>query len=238
MNLPILCYHKIGPEAEEGRFLNVAPDTLRSHIRFFRRRRFRLVAARELAGAWPQRAACLTFDDGFASTLTHGLDVLRSEGAIASIYVCGRCVGQTARSLFEIGSGIDSPLASWAQLEHAAGTGCEIGNHTSAHQDLSGLDLAAQAQAIAEGERLLREHGFDPGSVCLPYGKHNAQTLPALRATKTTVGLALSTRPATPRDNRLLLPRIVVGFSDTLPKLLYKLHLRPRLGGSKRSHYV
>ncbi|HRF59704.1 MAG TPA: polysaccharide deacetylase family protein [Fimbriimonadaceae bacterium] len=238
MKLPILCYHKVGPESEEGRFLNVLPATLRAHIHFFRRRRMRWVRACDLAKGWPDRAVCLTFDDAFASTLTYGLEVLRSEEATASIYACGRCVGKTAGALFDVGTGIDSSLATWAQLADAFRAGCEIGNHTSAHQDLSQLSLVDQAQAIAEGDRLLRDHGFDPRSVCLPYGRHNAETVPALRATGAGIGLALSTRAATPRDERLLLPRIVIGYSDGVPKLLYKLYLRPRLGPSQRSHYV
>ncbi|MFX9093403.1 polysaccharide deacetylase family protein, partial [Acinetobacter baumannii] len=81
----VFCYHKVGPEAEEGRYLNIDPENLRSHIRFFKRRNIPLIAAKDIpttTGSF----ACLTFDDCYTSTLTYGLDVLQSEGVTATLY--------------------------------------------------------------------------------------------------------------------------------------------------------
>lgn len=235
MKLPILCYHKVGPQAEEGRRLNIEPDVLSYHAAFFLRRGYRPLLARDLAEPWPERAICLTFDDGYESTLTHGVEALRRVGAAGSIYVVTDLVGRS--SSWDVGN--ERPLADWPLLRAAAEDGFEIGNHTHSHARLGDLGESAQIEEIARAHAALAEHGIASASFCLPYGSHNEVTVSAIRKAGYRVGLALARRPATPGDERLLLPRVVVGFSDRLPRLLYKLQVRPFLPSLKRrDHYV
>ena len=74
---PILCYHKVGPEAEEGRFLNVSPERLASHVAWLKRR-YRLVRLRDLD--LDARHAALTFDDAYVSACSHGVEALDRAG--------------------------------------------------------------------------------------------------------------------------------------------------------------
>lgn len=235
MPLPILCYHKVGPLAEEGRWLNVEPATLRSHIRFFKRRSFRFLQAADLHGDWPAKAVCLTFDDAYRSTMTHGIETMRQEAVTASIFAVSSQFG--GNSLWD--GDRAGKLAEDSLLVEAALLGFEIGNHTASHPRLSQLSPERQMEEIQSCHQALLDLNIHATAVAYPYGSFDANTLEAVRKLGYSVGLGLSRRPARPSDRRLALPRIVLSYGDRLPMLLYKLHLRPRLPSSKsRSDYV
>lgn len=225
--LPVLCYHKVGPAAEEGRFLNVEPRRLDSHVRFFARRGHAFLAARDLAAPWPSKGVCLTFDDAYASTLEHGVPVLSRHGAAASLFAVASLVGLASDWDGERAR----PLADWDRLREAQRAGFEIGNHSSTHFRFAELDEAACAREVADAHRTLLDEGLHPGSFCYPYGSRGPAAQRALASGPYRVALLLGKRIARETDDRLGLPRIVVGYSDGLPKLLYKLHVRPLLGG-------
>lgn len=239
MALPILCYHKVAPAAEAGRRLNIEPEVLASHVRWFGRRRFRFVCAGDLSGKLPDKSVCLTFDDAYRSTLTYGLEVLAENGATGSIYAVPGLVaeaestGQSARSVWD-GDQADE-LADVGLLRQAAKAGIEIGNHTYGHADLSELDERQATAEIAEADRKLREWGLEPRSLAAPYGK---LPLPSVRVPYRVV-LGLGRRCARESDDRARLPRIVVAYGDRLPKLLYRIYIRPSLPTfRRRAHYV
>lgn len=223
--LPILCYHKVGPIDLEGRALNVEPARLDTHVRYFKRRGLQFVRAGELAELWPPRAVCLTFDDAYHSALTFGRDVLLRHRATATFYAVPSLVGKT--------SAWDGPrakpLASWDLLLEAQKQGFEIGNHTWSHADLSKSALEGQAEEWRRGDQALLEHGLAPESFCYPFGRMNAHSIEAARSAGAKVAVAILKRPARATDDKLALPRVVVAYSDSVAKLLYKLHIRPLL---------
>lgn len=225
MALPILCYHKTGPLATEGRRLNIEPDRLDSHIRYFHRRSCAFLQARQLCEPWPNKAVCFTFDDAYHSTLQYAPQLFAEKGLAATIYAVPSKVGQKA----DWDGGDNAPLATWDALLEAQSQGIEIGNHTHTHARMETLGLQDQIREIQMAHDLLSSHELTPGSFCHPYGGHNATTLEALQHAGYRVALALGKRPALPTDPMLALPRIVLAYSDGLPMLIYKLHIRHRL---------
>lgn len=233
--LPILCYHKVGPEPQEGRRLNIAPSVLESHVKHFCRKGLRFARAGDLESGIPRGCVCLTFDDAYLSALSNGIEVLLKYGAWGTFYAVPARVG--LNSIWD--TGYERPLAGWEALLMAQREGMEIGNHTFNHVDLSRLAAAEQAQEIEAAEDAMIEHGISCKSVCYPYGRFNEGTRAAMQQERVAVGMALGRRPARPGDDLLFLPRIVVSHSDRLPKLLYKIYARPKLPSLKRRpHYV
>jgi peptidoglycan/xylan/chitin deacetylase (PgdA/CDA1 family) len=217
--------HKVGPEAEEGRFLNVEPERLRKNIRALKRRHAHFVSARELASDWPEHGVCLTFDDGYVSTLTHGLEVLLSEGVPATVFVVAGLVGDASRWDGDRAC----PIADWDTLRRAQESGLDFGSHTWSHAHLGELGHEKQLLEIKACDDRMRQEGIDPGSFCLPYGSFNGDTRHALETAGHKIGLGLEKRMAQPDDDRLCLPRIAVSFSDGPIGLLYKSQLKPKI---------
>jgi peptidoglycan/xylan/chitin deacetylase (PgdA/CDA1 family) len=230
MQLPILCYHKVGPITEEGRRLNIEPRRLHAHVRFFSRRGFRFLLPRELAASWPERGVCLTFDDAYASALRYGCEAVASAGGIGAFYAVPALVGKS--SVWD--GDLARPLADWDALRRAQELGFEIGNHTNTHPRLGGLSEVEQLEELKAAHHALTSEGIESKTVCYPYGSIGPATARLASLLGYQVGLALGRRRARPSDPKMTLPRIVLAYSDGLPMLLYKLHLLHLLPKRKR----
>lgn len=222
---PILCYHQVGPESEYGRWLNVEPQQLTKQIGFFVRRGYKAVTGGELSDSWGPRQFCLTFDDGYEGTLTYGLDVMVKLGVTGSIYVVPEKVGLTS----DWDEDRARPLADWEMLQKAQSLGFEIGNHTVDHCRLAQLKQSEQAAKLQSAQEILARKGLQARSVCFPYGSYSAVTEAAMRDSGQTLGLALGKQIAREDDPRWRLPRIPLSFRDSVPLMLYKVFIRPKL---------
>jgi peptidoglycan/xylan/chitin deacetylase (PgdA/CDA1 family) len=224
VSLPILCYHKVGNAIREGRRLNVEPERLESHIRLFRRRGFILPTIWELASQpWPERGILFTFDDAYASTLEAAIPIFRRHEATCAIFAVPSLVGHVS----SWDGDRSRPLADWKTLQNAACAGFEIGNHSMTHARLdSGANLELE---VTGAKREIERHGIVHGSFCYPYGSWTPEARQAVSGAGYGIAFSLGKRPALESDDRLTLPRIAVAYSDAIPKLLYKIHIRPNL---------
>jgi peptidoglycan/xylan/chitin deacetylase (PgdA/CDA1 family) len=225
MSATILCYHKVGPEHEEGRRLNISPGRLESHVRFFARRGHPFKLGRDLGGAWPAGVVCFTFDDAYASTLANAIEPLERHGARATFYAVAGKIGE--RSSWDGNEA--KVLASWEALAYAQLRGHEIGNHSMSHPHLANVAPEQLVREVADADRTMRTRGLLPGSFCYPYGSVSDAAVAAVRSTGYPVAMALEKRLAESSQDRLRLTRVVIAFSDTLPMLLYRLYVRPKM---------
>ncbi|MBC8065440.1 MAG: polysaccharide deacetylase family protein [Chlorobia bacterium] len=229
MKLATLCYHKVGTEAKEGRRLNIHPDRLDSHVRFFKRRNYRFVKGSDLV-QWPEeKTVCFTFDDGFVSTIDNGVPVLERHQVPMSVYVVSGFVGKASEWEGELAR----PLAGWDSLRKIQELGHEVGNHTVSHLRLGDLDGSEQRKQIRECHEAMLAEGLHPVSFCYPYGSLNAESDQVLQSSDYQVGLALGKRLPQTSDSQLAIPRIVIAYGDALPLLIYRLWIRPKLLSSK-----
>jgi peptidoglycan/xylan/chitin deacetylase (PgdA/CDA1 family) len=117
-------YHRVCEdfEAEAGRSIEsclISRETLRAHVAFLAGR-FELAtmsrAVEVLSGraAAPRDLAVLTFDDGYADVLEHGLPVLQEFEAPATVYVSSGVIGE-ARSFPH--DQLYSLLVAWSRTE-------------------------------------------------------------------------------------------------------------------------
>ena len=223
MKTVILCYHKIGFEPEEGRFLNCSPDQLASHAKFFNRKGWKGLLPRDFIDE-RKSGICFTFDDAYVSAIENAPTVLERFGFRGAFYVVPSLVGKTS----SWDGDIARPLAGWDELLAIAARGHELGNHTLSHPRLDGLPVADQERELLEASRLMKERGIEAQSVAFPYGVFNLDTFLAMTKSGIKVGLALGKRPVGDEPANCL-PRIVVGYSDSVAKLLYKIFIRPKL---------
>jgi peptidoglycan/xylan/chitin deacetylase (PgdA/CDA1 family) len=225
MEATILCYHKVGPRTTEGKRLNIEPRRLESHVSFFARKTKTFKLAQELAHEFEPDSVCLTFDDAYESTMVHAPAILDKYQAKGSFFVVAKKMGM--RSDWDDPE--SRPLASLELVQAAASGGHEIGNHSASHPRLAELPIESQRAELREAHDILSRAGVVCRSVCYPFGSWNEETRMAVTELGYRVGLSLRKGPITAGSDRLALPRIVMGYSDGISMLLYKLHLRPRL---------
>jgi peptidoglycan/xylan/chitin deacetylase (PgdA/CDA1 family) len=223
----VLCYHKVGLESAEGRWINVAPETLSKHIEFFLRRGYGVLPAERIFAAGVDRAISLTFDDAFSSMLENGMPVLERLRVPATIFAVSDRVGLSAN--WEGGKG--ESLASWDELRSAEKVGMEIGNHTATHASFADLDFEGQVAEIRRCHGKLIEEGLSPKTFCLPYGHYSADTSSAIKEAGYRIGFTVEKRQISESDDACLLPRFAMSYGDSVPGLMYKLFVRPKISG-------
>lgn len=218
---PILCYHKVGPEAEEGRFLNVAPERLAAQIAWLKRR-YRIVRVRDLD--LDARQACLTFDDAYVSACSYGAEALDRKGVPGTFYAVAGKLGGTSDWDGERAR----PLADAGTLRLLSAAGHEIGNHTLSHPRLAGLSEGEQRREIAEADGRLTRLELSPKTLCYPWGAYDETTLAVVRSLGYARAVSLRKGLARRGEDVLCLRRVVLAYSDGLPMLVYKLLVRGR----------
>ncbi|MDX2065368.1 MAG: polysaccharide deacetylase family protein [Fimbriimonadaceae bacterium] len=224
----ILCYHKVGPEAEEGRFLNVSPDGLRRHVAFLARRGFRGVPLRELnpgelTRGRHQRHVVMTFDDAYDSAVRHAPPVLEAAGWRGTFFA----VPGMAESAWDQERA--RPLATEADLRTLVQRGHEVGNHSMTHPHLAGLPRRMVLDELHAAQQLLAAFGIRATTMCYPYGSYDANVLRVVKRFGFRYAVTLR-KGLVPADAPPLeLPRVVVGFRDTPALLTYKIWVRPKL---------
>jgi len=89
--LSILIYHRVLPEADPLFPSEATVDSFDTQMNLFKRL-FNVLPLPEAvvrlnAGTLPARAACITFDDGYADNLTHALPILQKHGLHATFFI-------------------------------------------------------------------------------------------------------------------------------------------------------
>lgn len=176
--IAILTYHSLD---ESGSVLSISPQTFAEHMTCLSDLGFRgmslrdAVSFRERNGAWPDRAAVLTFDDGFESVLEHAVGTLKRHGHGATLFLVSGHVGRWNDWETPPAGFGRRKLLSWAGVRDVASAGIEIGAHTRTHPDLSRLTLRdAEAEMTASQAEIQDSIQQRVESFAYPYGSTTA----------------------------------------------------------------
>lgn len=197
----VLCYHGIHPESRHG---EVTPEALRDQLSFVARRGYRWTTFTEaVTGDGPGRIAAVTFDDGIASAVEHGLPVLQELGAPGTMFLTVSMLGWGGR--------LDAEAA--VQL---AGRGWEIGSHTMSHPVLTNVDAVTLRSELAGSKAELERLTARPcAAVSYPTGRCDARVVAAARDAGYAAGAALEGASSV-APGPLAWPRVGVRGDDSL----------------------
>jgi peptidoglycan/xylan/chitin deacetylase (PgdA/CDA1 family) len=227
--LPILCYHNVGEAPKDAPFklLYVSPEKFERQLWTLHRLGLRGVSTSEgiarLQNATSRGCVVLTFDDGYADTLTTAAPLMKQYGFRATCYVVSGAVGTYNRwdadYLRE-----RKPLMSREQIDQWLAAGMEVGSHSLTHPRLHELPRETAQQEIAESRAALHNLlGVPIGHFAYPFGAVTTDIVEWVRRAGYSSAVTVLPGIARASDDRLRLPRILVNGEHGLWKFL--LHL-------------
>lgn len=175
---PCLTYHKLGPRPRGVRLkgLYVGKSLFERQLAELRKAGFSTVGPGELAGSDGNsgKQITLSFDDGFANVLRHGLEPLARNGFRAIQFLVADRLGGSNE--WDVPDGeVQEPLMDAAQVKDWLAAGHEIGSHSLTHPHLTRISAQrAKEEIFASRKKLEDIFGVPIRHFCHPYGDWNA----------------------------------------------------------------
>jgi len=163
-HLAILGYHKIGaPSAGNWETWYYVPTaTFETQMKQLRDGGWNMIDVATLLRALdspdelPERAALITFDDGYRSVLRDAAPVLADEGFPAVVFVPTQFIGSA--STFDANSPEPvEPICSWDELRELERAGISVQSHGVSHTTFSDLSNAQIEREISASKTALEE---------------------------------------------------------------------------------
>ena len=207
----IVSYHAIASPASA---VAVPPDRFERDLHALRDAGYAFVSldrcADWLAGACalPDRAAVITFDDGYASVAIAGLPVLQRLGAAATVFVIAGRLGGDNQWPGQAAGIPPMPLVDAGALRELVHAGIAVGSHSWSHAVLTRVSTEAlRAEMIDSADRLEQLLQVPVRHFAYPYGERGSREVAlahARYATAVSAASRLVARDANPHD----LPRL------------------------------
>jgi peptidoglycan/xylan/chitin deacetylase (PgdA/CDA1 family) len=226
--LAILSFHKIGP-APGGweTWFYVPQATFVGYLEYLKEDGWQVldVAAflRGLAepDSLPERAALITFDDGYRSILDHGLPELRRFGYPAVMFVPTAFIG--GHNDFDADNEPEEAICGWEELRELERCGVSVQSHGVAHRAFSELNVRERQQELLRSRAVLEDGLGKPVEVfSYPYGDCGPEPGAARRVLERAgyrAACLYGGRPhRVPVADRYRLDRLAVGPDTDLPR--------------------
>jgi len=149
----------------------------------------------------------ITFDDGYEDAFTAVFPELVQQGFTATFYLITGRIGKPG-------------YLNWEQAWEMKSAGMNIGSHTADHVNLRSRKPADLAYQIGASKMLLERILGPVYDFCYPGGDYSAQVISMVQHYGFLSAVTTSSRVASPNDSMFELPRIRMGNSVDLQKLL------------------
>jgi peptidoglycan/xylan/chitin deacetylase (PgdA/CDA1 family) len=230
--LAILSYHKIGPPPEGGwaTWFYVPEATFAGHLAYLRDSGWTvidlatLVAGLDEAERLPERAAVLTFDDGYRSLIDVALPWLRHFGYPGVVFVPTAFIG--GRNAFDDGVEPAEAICGWEELAELERNGLRVQSHGVTHRPFSELDPAGRADELRQSKTALEIRlGSAVTLFAYPFGvtgPDEKEADAALQRAGYRGACLYGGEPVRgrPIPDRYRLPRVAMGFDTDLTSAL------------------
>lgn len=218
----ILMYHKLGPRPRRVRLkgLYLSAQLFARQLAELRAAGFRS----GMPGDLPSDIApslCLSFDDGYANVLEHGLGPLAENGFQAIQYIVAGEIG--GMNLWDMAEG-EAPerLMDAAQIRDWLAAGHRIGSHGLTHPWLTRISPHKAREEITSSKKLLEDRfGLPIEHFCYPYGDWNLHVRDWVREagyrSATTTAFGIGDRDSDP----FALGRVMVRYRSRSPRAVW-----------------
>lgn len=235
--VPILMYHEVTPTPIEGyRKYTVTPTELATQLAWLQRRGYASVDLDALHAAWrgeralPRRPVVITFDDGSRDCLEHAVPALLAHGFTATFFIVAGLVGSTTRWL-PAEQGFELPTADWSALRAAEQAGMRCEAHSVSHPRLALVDDDRCRDELVRGRTLLEDGlGRAVRHLAYPFGSQSDRTRELAREAGYLTACTTHEALATPRDDRLGLPRVPVLGTEGMREYAHRVRSARPIG--------
>ncbi len=220
--LAILGYHKVGPPGPEAweTWYYVPEAVFAEQIAAVRQCGWEPIDAAALRSALdgastpPDRAALVTFDDGYRSVLEFALPVLQQLACPAVLFVPTAFVGGTNE--FDRDEEPEESMCDWSELSELSRSGVSIQSHGVSHRTFSDLSDRDRRQELAGSKAQIEERlGAPVDLFAYPYGDDadgHDEVRAALAETGYTAAFGYGGEPfSLPAYDRYRLARVAMG---------------------------
>jgi peptidoglycan/xylan/chitin deacetylase (PgdA/CDA1 family) len=228
--VPVLTYHKLGPRPRGVRLkgLYVGAKLFERQLAELQHGGFRSAGLQALAGCADnrERRIVLTFDDGFASALHHGLAPLAKHGFRAMQFLVSGLLGRTSEWQAAEGEVLEA-LMDASQIREWLAAGHEIGAHSVTHPRLTQIPLARAREEIAASKKQLEDmFGVPVRHFCYPYGDWNPTVRDAVAEAGYDTACTVDSGVNTSETPRFELRRVTARYRSRNWKNLFAWMLR------------
>lgn len=159
--LAILGYHKVGEPSPGGwATWNYVPETtFEEHLRCLGKLGWRVIDLENLLAGlsdperMPERAALITFDDGYRSVRERALPILERFGCPAVLFVPTAFIGKT--NTFDEGVEPQEAICDWGDLRALQRSRVSIQSHGVSHRHFSEMDAREQVRELVKSREAL-----------------------------------------------------------------------------------
>jgi peptidoglycan/xylan/chitin deacetylase (PgdA/CDA1 family) len=215
--LPILLYHSVAadPPAWIAPY-TVSPATFRQHLDLVvASGRTPLTISQLVDGlngrsTLPDHAVVITFDDGFADTLTVAAPELAAHDLPATAYVTTGALERAGgtRSATRLRP---ARMLDWNDLEDLEALGVEVGSHSHTHPPLDVIPRSKAFTEIAHSKAVLEEAlGHAVRSFAYPHGFYDRRVAQMVATAGYDSGAAVRNALSSSADDPLALARLMV----------------------------
>jgi peptidoglycan/xylan/chitin deacetylase (PgdA/CDA1 family) len=175
--LAILAYHKVGEPPPGGwrSWFYVPEDEFASHLEYLRDSEWEVVGAKTfLRGldepeVLPEKAALLTFDDGYRSMATVAAPILAGFAFPSVLFVPTDFIGGT--NAFEDGAEPVEAICGWDHLRSLGFFGVSVHSHGVSHRAFSKMGDSERDEELVRSKAVLEEGLGKPVEIfAYPYG--------------------------------------------------------------------
>jgi glycosyltransferase involved in cell wall biosynthesis len=234
-SIPVLMYHGFGDaggvSAEsdgQARFI-LSKRSFARQMRVLALLRYRVISFEELARTLreselpPRRAAVITIDDGYRDNIEIAHPILRRRRFPATLFlISGKLEGENDWDRPGVLSG--RPVLSVDEIQRMRTEGASVGAHTRTHRPLAEIGDDDVKEEV-EGSRKDLEAKLQATVLTFsyPYGSLDDRVVEAVEEAGFIGACTTEERHTRLDDDPLLVPRIEVRSTESLPRFLRKL---------------
>ncbi len=229
--LAILAFHKIGEPAPGGweSWFYVPEETFEGYLKYLHESGWQVVDVFKFIqglvepNKLPERAALITFDDGYRSVRDVALPLLRRFGYPAVLFIPTDYIGRY--NTFDNGIEPKEEICDWDDLRELRRAGVSIQSHGASHRRFSLITVDEQRDELIRSKAILEKNLGDPVEIiAFPYGDlgaHKEKTTTCVKETGYQAACLYAGDPFfLPTADRYCLPRIAMGPDTNLQVVL------------------